>query len=218
MIKSLTLTVPVVGSPDATTLSPVPDLLKLVGTHPDMLYGLHGSTSSKQPVLSAAFAEADKDGRLTNKTDMFYLVDMTIRAPEDALEGDQVMAAHLSPEMLGKAPFINPRRMLADAAVDLGELWFEYAKKEFGLRAVTKADVKWESPPSFMQAFPTIAANIFKHYPKLRCLMMPMETKLLPDGKNVSWVGVTPRSKAKSNKLEAEVRYKGHIKVNLKME
>lgn len=216
LIKSLTLTVPVVDSPDVSILSPTSDLLKLVGTHPDMLYGLHGSTSSKQPVLSAAFALADQGGQLTAQKSMFYLIDMTFRAPENIADSDQVFAAHLAPEMLNKAPFINPRRLLADAGVRLGELWFECAKKEFGLRHATKADVKWESPASYMLAYPTVVDGVFKHFPKLRCLMMPMETKLLPAGKNVCWVGVSPRSKAKTNKVEAEVRYKGHIKVNLK--
>lgn len=217
MTKSLCLTVPVVAANDATVLTPAPTALKLVGAQRDMLYGLHGSTSSKQPVLSAAFSEADRKGRLSEQKDTFYLIDMTIRGPEDTGADDAVLYGHLQANMLDKVPFIMPRRMSVEAATELGELWFECAKKEFGLRKVTK-DVNWLQPASFMLAFPTIVGSVFKHFPKLRCMLLPMQTELLPEGKNVCWVGVSPVSKAKANKVEAEVRYKGHIKVNLKME
>lgn len=218
MTKSLCLTVPVVAANDATVLTPAPTWLQLVGTHPDMLYGLHGSTASKQPVLSAAFAQADRKGLLSDHKETFYLIDMTFRGPDDGGVDDPVLYGHLPADMLDKAPFIMPRRMSVDAATELGELWFTSAKKEFGLRKVTKEDVNWVQPSSFMMAFPTIVETVFKKLPKLRCMLMPMQTELLPEGKNVCWVGVSPASKTKTNKVEAEVRYKAHIKVNLKLE
>jgi hypothetical protein len=218
LTKSLCLTVPVVDANDVDVLTPGPEWLKLVGTHPEMLYGLHGSTASKQPVLSAAFAEADKKGHLTDQKEMFYLIDLTYRAPEGLSDEDPMLYGHLPANMLKKAPFIVARRLSADAAVELGELWYKCAKEEFGLRKVAKEEVNWAQPASYMMAFPTVVAGIFKQLPKLRCLLMPMETQLLPVGKNVCWVGVSPRSKTKANKVEAEVRYKAHIKVNLKLE
>jgi hypothetical protein len=224
------LTVPVIAPPGVTSITPVPDAMKLVGMHPDLMYGFHGSTTSKQPFLSGALQEADSKGRISNGLDVFYMVDITCRAPDSY--DDKLLYGQLPLEKLGKVPFLVGRRLSTDAAAELGKLWYKWAKAVarardipvndldhwaqplFGPRKGPKTEVNWDQPLSYMLAYPELAAKVFEEFPKTRCLLMPMRTKLMPAGRDICWVGVIP--KAKASKVEADVRLKSDIRVDLK--
>lgn len=214
LTKSICLTVPVVGENDAKVITPEPTVMKLVGAHPSMLYGFHGSTASKQPLLSAAYAAANKKERLTNKLDTYYLVDMTFRSPESFASEQHLLYGQLPPELLKKTPFIVARRLSAEAAYDLGKIWQECAKQEHGLNKVRKPEINWSLPADYMVAFPDVVDHVFAELPKLQCLLMPMRSLIMPAGSEPCTVGVA--RKATANKVEAEVRFRADVKVNLK--
>jgi len=95
----MVLTTPVVAENDAAVLTPVADWMQLLGTHPDLLYGFHGSTSTKQPFLTSAYDAADKKGALTKREQTFYLIDLTYRAPDRA-ESPSLLYGQLPPHLL----------------------------------------------------------------------------------------------------------------------
>jgi hypothetical protein len=208
------LTIPVVAPNDATVITPEPTWMKLVGTDPSLLYGFHGSTASKQPLLSAAYAAADKKEKLSRHVETFYLVDMTYRAPEAFADDQHLLYGQLPAHVLDKTPFIVSRRLSTESAYDLGQIWLDCVKQEHGLRKVKSANINWAQAAEYMMGFPQMAAHVFDRLPKLKCILMPMRTHVMPAGQNVCWVGVAP--KAKASKVEAEVRYKPNIAVNLK--
>lgn len=187
--------------------------MHLVGSIPEMIYGFHGSAASKQPYLSAAYASADMKGELSNRKKGFYLIDITYRSPE-SFSDQESLYGQLPVRLLASTPFIVAKRLSSETAFDLGHVWMECAKEKHGLRKVKGTDVDWTSPSSFMLAFPDVVDLVFEKFPKLRCMLMPMRTKLLPEGENICLVGVAP--KARSAKAEASVRLKPLIKVNLK--
>lgn len=212
LAKAMNLTIPVVAPNDATVITPEPDWMKLTGTDPEMLYGFHGSAAAKQPFLSAAYAAADKKGALTQQKETFYLVDMTYRTPENF--NNELLYGQLPADQLKKTPFLVGRRLTTECAYDLGKIWVDCAVKKYGLRKVSSADLNMSQASSYMLEFPEAVGMVFEQLPKLRLILMPMRTKLLPAGQDLCWVGVAP--KAKANKVEAEVRYKANVKVNLK--
>lgn len=213
MTKSMVLTTPVVAANDATTLTPVADWMQLVGAHPDLLYGFHGSTSTKQPFLTTAYDAADKKGALTKREQTFYLVDLTYRAPDPA-ESQSLLYGQLPPHLLDKTPFIVSRRLSTESAHDLGQIWLEEARQIVGTRKIKASNVNWSQPASYMLEFPEVAAEIFKRLPALRCMLMPMRMRPMPPGADVCWVGVAPKASAQKN-AEADVRYKPDVKIDL---
>lgn len=213
MTKSMVLTTPVVAANDATTLAPVSEWMQLLGTHPDLLYGFHGSTSTKQPFLTTAYDAADKKGVLTKREETFYLIDLTYRAPELA-ESQSLLYGQLPPHLLDKTPFIVSRRLSTESAHDLGQIWLEEARQVAGTRRIKASNVNWSQPTSYMLEFPMVAAAIFKRLPQLRCMLMPMRMRPMPPGADVCWVGVAPKADAQKN-AEADVRYKPDVKVDL---
>lgn len=212
MTKSLCLTTPVVGENDAAIVTPTSEWMHLEGTHPDLIYGFHGSTTSKQPFLSSAYDAADKKGVLTKRKLTFYLVDLTYRAPEPS-DSQSLLYGQLPSNLLEKTPFIVSRRLSAEAAQDLGELWMEIARDQVGVRKINDADVNWAQPASYMLAFPQVAPEIFRRMPLLRCLLMPMRMKTMPAGSDICLVGVAPKSNTKG--VLADVRFKPDVKVDL---
>ncbi|WP_456129224.1 hypothetical protein [Janthinobacterium lividum] len=205
------LTTPVVAENDATMLAPIANWMQLIGTHPDLLYGFHGSTSSKQPFLSAAFDAADKSGELTRRELTFYLIDLTYRAPEPG--ESQTLYGQLPPHLLDKTPFIVSRRLSTESSYDLGQMWLEEAREMVGVRKIKSSSVNWAQASSYMLEFPEVAAAIFKRLPLLRCMLMPMRMTKMPAGADVCWVGVAPKSAAMD--VKADVRYKPEVKVDL---
>ena len=161
------------------------------------------------------YPSADKKGKLTKQEETFYLIDMAYRIQEGHLE-EQQLSGQLPAEMLEKTPFLVARRLSTECAFDLGQIWLDCVKQEHGLRRVKSADVNWSQATSYMMEFPEVAAAVFDRLPKLRVILMPMRTRLLPAGQDVCWVGAV--SKAKAKLAEAEVRLKPHIKVNLKFD
>lgn len=212
MTKSLCLTTPVVASNDATVLTPTAEWMHLAGTHKDLLYGFHGSTTSKQPFLSAAYDAADKKGKLTKRELTFYLIDLTYRAPEQA-ESQSLLYGQLPSHLLDKTPFIVSRRLSTETAYDLGLMWQEEARDLVGLRKLKAANVNWSQPNSYMLEFPEVAAQIFKRLPLLKCMLMPMRMTTMSAGTDICLVGVAP--KAEANNVAADVRYKTDVKVDL---
>jgi hypothetical protein len=186
--------------------------MHLVGTHHDLIYGFHGSTSSKQPFLSAAYDAADKKGKLTKRELTFYLIDLTYRAPEPS-DSQSLLYGSLPPHLLDKTPFIVSRRLSTDSAHDLGQIWQEEARDLFGLRKIKSSNVNWSQPSSYMLEFPEVAPQIFKRLPFLRCMLMPMRMKIMPAGADTCLVGVAPRSQAAE--ASADVRYKPDVVVDL---
>lgn len=213
LTKSMVLTTPVVAANDATILTPVSDWTQLLGTHPDLLYGFHGSTSTKQPFLTSAYDAADKKGALTKREQTFYLIDLTYRAPNPA-ESQSLLYGQLPPHLLDKTPFIVSRRLSTESAHDLGQIWLEEARDLVGTRKIKAANVNWSQPSSYMLEFPEVAAEIFKRLPALHCMLMPMRMRSMPPGAEVCWVGVAPKASAQKNAL-ADVRYKPDVKVDL---
>lgn len=209
--KSLCLTTPVVAENDAKNLVPTADWTCLAGTHPELIYGFHGSTSSKQPFLAAAYEAADKKGKLTRRELTFYLVDLTYRAPDS--ETQTLLYGQLPPHLLDKTPFIMSRRLSTDSAHDLGQIWQEEARGLLGLRKIKAANVNWSQPSSYMLEFPEVAAQIFKRLPLLRCMLMPMRMTAMSAGSDVCLVGVAPKADAKD--VMADVRYKADVTVDL---
>jgi hypothetical protein len=207
LTKSVCLTTPVVAANDATILTPTAEWMHLAGTHEDLLYGFHGSTSSKQPFLSAAYDAADTKRELT-----FYLIDLTYRAPEPA-KSQSSLYGQLPADLLDKAPFIVSRRLSAESAHDLGLIWQEEARDLVGLRKVKASNVNWSQPNSYMLEFPEVAAQIFKRLPLLKCMLMPMRMTTMPAGSDICLVGVAPKADAKG--VGADVRYKPDVKVDL---
>jgi len=212
LTKSLCLTTPVVAENDATVLTPTSDWMHLAGTHPDLLYGYHGSTSSKQPFLSAAYEAADKKGKLTKRELTFYLVDLTYKAPEPS-DSQSLLYGQLPAHLLEKTPFIVSRRLSTESAHDLGQIWQEAARDLVGLRKIKAANVNWSQPQSYMLEFPEVAVEIFKRLPLLRCMLMPMRMTTMPAGADVCLVGVAPKADAKA--VAADVRFKPDVKVDL---
>lgn len=212
MTKSLCLTTPVVAENDASVLTPSAEWMHLVGTHQDLIYGFHGSTSSKQPFLSAAYDAADKKGKLTKRELTFYLIDLTYRAPEPS-DSQSLLYGQLPSHLLDKTPFIVSRRLSTDSAHDLGQIWQEEARDLMGLRKVKASNVNWSQPASYMLEFPEVAPQIFKRLPLLRCMLMPMRMKIMPAGADTCLVGVAP--KAQAMEAGADVRYKPDVKVDL---
>jgi hypothetical protein len=186
--------------------------MHLAGTHDDLLYGFHGSTSSKQPYLSAAYDAADKKGKLTKRELTFYLVDLTYRAPEST-ESQSLLYGQLPSHLLDKTPFIVSRRLSTETAHDLGQIWQEEARDLLGLRKVKASNVNWSQPNSYMLEFPEVAAQIFKRLPLLKCMLMPMRMTTMSTGSDVCLVGVAPKADAKD--VTADVRYKPDVKVDL---
>lgn len=213
MTKSMVLTTPVVAANDAATLAPVADWMQLVGPHPDLLYGFHGSTSTKQPFLTTAYDAADKKGTLTKREQTFYLVDLTYRAP-DPTESQSLLYGQLPPHLLDKTPFIVSRRLSTESAYDLGQIWLAEAREIVGTRKIKASNVNWSQPASYMLEFPEVAAEIFKRLPALRCMLMPMRMRPMPPGADVCWVGVAPKASAQKH-AQADVRYKPDVKVDL---
>lgn len=213
MTKSMVLTTPVVAENDAAVLTPVADWMQLLGTHPDLLYGFHGSTSTKQPFLTSAYDAADKKGALTKREQTFYLIDLTYRAPDRA-ESPSLLYGQLPPHLLDKTPFIVSRRLSTESAHDLGQIWLEEAREIVGTRRIKASNVNWSQPSSYMLEFPEVAAEIFKRLPLLHCMLMPMRMRPMPAGADICWVGVAPKVHAKKN-AEADVRYKPGVKVDL---
>lgn len=213
MTKSMVLTTPVVAENDATILSPISDWMQLLGTHPDLLYGFHGSTSTKQPFLTSAYDAADKKGVLTKREETFYLIDLTYRAPEPA-ESQSLLYGQLPAHLLDKTPFIVSRRLSTESAHDLGQIWLEETRQIVGTRRIKASNVNWSQPSSYMLEFPEVAAEIFKRLPLLHCMLIPMRMKLMPTGADVCWVGVAPKGDAQKN-AAADVRYKPDVKVDL---
>jgi len=209
----MVLTTPVVAENDATALTPVSDWMQLLGTHPDLLYGFHGSTSTKQPFLTSAYDAADKKGALTKREQTFYLIDLTYRAPNPA-ESQSLLYGQLPPHLLDKTPFIVSRRLSTESAHDLGQIWLEEARQIVGTRRIKASNVNWSQPSSYMLEFPEVAVEIFKRLPLLHCMLMPMRMRLMPAGADVCWVGVAPKGDAQKN-AEADVRYKPSVKVDL---
>lgn len=212
MTKSLCLTTPVVAANDASVLTPTAEWMHLAGIHPDLIYGYHGSTSSKQPFLSGAYDAADKKGKLTKRELTFYLIDLTYRAPEPS-DAQSLLYGQLPPHLLDKTPFIVSRRLATDTAHDLGQIWQEEARDLVGLRKLKAANVNWSQPSSYMLEFPEVAAQIFKRLPLLRCMLMPMRMTTMPAGSDICLVGVAPKSDTKG--VVADVRYKPDVKVEL---
>lgn len=212
MRVSICLTVPVVGPNDATVLRPEPDAMKLVGTDPSLLYGFHGATPAKLGYLSAAYKEADKAGDIDSGRCSFYLVDLTYRAPE-GFEHPNILFSTLPPALLDSTPFITARRLSIDAMSMMGKLWRECATKRFGAEKVKAEDVNWAQSADYMVKFPEVAADIFERLPKLRCMLMPMRTQLLPPGEDVVVVGVAPKAQAPG--VEAGVRLRPNVQVDL---
>ncbi|MBY0242561.1 MAG: hypothetical protein K2X55_24935 [Burkholderiaceae bacterium] len=212
MTKSLCLTTPVVAPNESTVLAPTAEWMHLAGTHTDLLYGFHGSTTSKQPFLSAAYDAADKKGKLTKRELTFYLIDLTYRAPESA-ESQSLLYGQLPPHLLDKTPFIVSRRLSTETAHDLGLMWQEEARDLFGLRKLKAANVNWSQPSSYMLEFPEVAAQIFKRLPLLKCMLMPMRMTTMSAGSDICLVGVAPKAEAKG--VKADVRYKPDVKVDL---
>ena len=186
--------------------------MHLAGTHKDLLYGFHGSTSSKQPFLSAAYDAADKKGKLTKRELTFYLIDLTYRAPELA-DSQSLLYGQLPPHLLEKTPFIVSRRLSTETAHDLGLMWQEEARDLVGLRKLKASNVNWSQPSSYMLEFPEVAAQIFKRLPLLKCMLMPMRMTTMSAGADVCLVGVAPKADAKG--VAADVRYKPDVKVDL---
>jgi len=209
----MVLTTPVVAENDATILSPISDWMQLLGTHPDLLYGFHGSTSTKQPFLTSAYDAADKKGVLTKREETFYLIDLTYRAPEPA-ESQSLLYGQLPAHLLDKTPFIVSRRLSTESAHDLGQIWLEETRQTVGTRRIKASNVNWSQPSSYMLEFPEVAAEIFKRLPLLHCMLIPMRMKLMPTGADVCWVGVAPKGDAQKN-AAADVRYKPDVKVDL---
>jgi len=212
LTKSLCLTTPVVAPNDATVLTPTSEWMHLAGTHKDLIYGFHGSTSSKQPFLSASYDAADKKGKLTKRELTFYLIDLTYRATESA-ESQSLLYGQLPPHLLDKTPFIVSRRLGTETAHDLGLIWQEEACNLVGLRKVKSSKVNWSQPNSYMLAFPEVAAEIFKRLPLLKCMLMPMRMTTMSAGSDICLVGVAPKADAKD--VAADVRYKPDVKVDL---
>lgn len=210
MTKSLCLTIPVVDDLNATSLVPQSKWMALDGTIPSMLYGFHGSTSSKQPFLSAAYEAADAKGDLSQQKKAFYLIDMTYRAPASYTETSSLYG-QLPVRLLEETPFIAARRLSIEAAFELGKIWQECVKEKHGLRKAVGAAVNWGQAMEYMLAYPDVVDLVFEKLPKLQCMLMPMKTRLLPDA--ACLVGVAP--KAKASAAEAEVRLKPHVKVDL---
>lgn len=210
----MVLTTPVVAANDATALAPVSEFMQLLGTHPELLYGFHGSTSTKQPFLTSAYDAADKKGALTKREQTFYLIDLTYRAPDPA-ESQSLLYGQLPAHLLDKTPFIVSRRLSTESAHDLGQMWLEEARQIVGTRRIKAANVNWSQPASYMLEFPDVAAEIFKRLPALHVMLMPMRMKAMPPGADVCWVGVAPKMDAVKN-AEADVRYKPDVKVDLK--
>lgn len=208
--KSLVITIPVVNSVNATSLSPNPKWMGLEGVLPTMLYGFHGSTSSKQPYLSAAYGAADVNGELSDQSKAFYLIDITYRCPDSYTETDSLYG-QLPVRLLEETPFLVSRRLSQEAAYELGLIWQQCAKQKHGLRKVVGADVNWSQPMEYMLAFPNVVDLVFERLPNLQCILMPMKSNLLPD--STCLIGVSP--KAKADLASAEVRFKHHIKVDL---
>jgi hypothetical protein len=208
----LCLTTPVVASNDASILAPTAEWMYLAGIHKDLLYGFHGSTSSKQPFLSAAYDAADKKGKLTKRELTFYLIDLTYRAPELA-DSQSLLYGQLPPHLLDKTPFIVSRRLSTETAHDLGLMWQEEARDLFGVRKLKASNVNWSQPSSYMLEFPEVAAQIFKRLPLLKCMLMPMRMTTMPAGADICLVGVAPKADAEG--VAADVRYKPDVKVDL---
>lgn len=209
----MVLTTPVVAANDAAILAPVADWMQLVGAHADLLYGFHGSTSTKQPFLTTAYDAADKKGTLTKREQTFYLVDLTYRAP-DPTESQSLLYGQLPPHLLDKTPFIVSRRLSTESAHDLGQIWLAEAREIVGTRKIKASNVNWSQPASYMLEFPEVAAEIFKCLPALRCMLMPMRMRPMPPGADVCWVGVAPKVSAQKH-AQADVRYKPDVKVDL---
>lgn len=209
----MVLTTPVVAENDVTSLAPVADWMQLVGTHPDLLYGFHGSTSTKQPFLSTVYDAADKKGKLAKRELTFYLIDVTYRAPDQG-NSQSLLYGQLPPHLLDKTPFIVSRRLSTESAHDLGQIWLEEARDLVGTRKIKASNVNWSQASSYMLEFPEVAARIFVRLPALRCMLMPMRMKPMPPGADVCWVGVAPKADAIKN-AEADVRYKPDVKVDL---
>lgn len=209
----MVLTIPVVAEPGTQVLTPTSEWMKLVGAQDELLYGFHGSTATKQPFLSGVYEAADKKGALSDHRSTFYLVDMTYRAPEVG-EDEQYLYGQLPAHLLTKTPFIIGRRLATETAFDLGQLWQTIAKDIYGLRKVAAADINWTKAEAYMLEFPEVASSLFAKLPKLKCILMPMRTKIMPVGQDICWVGVAPKSKA--SKVDAEVRHKPGVRVDLK--
>jgi len=213
LTKSMVLTTPVVAENDATSLAPIADWMQLVGTHPDLIYGFHGSTSTKQPFLTAVYDAADKKGKLGKRELTFYLIDLTYRAPDPA-DSQSLLYGQLPPHLLDKTPFIVSRRLSTESAHDLGQIWLEEARDLVGTRKIKSSNVNWSQASSYMLEYPEVAARIFQRLPLLRCMLMPMRMRPMPPGADVCWVGVAPKADAVKN-AEADVRYKPDVKVDL---
>lgn len=186
--------------------------MHLAGIHKDLLYGFHGSTSSKQPFLSAAYDAADKKGKLTKRELTFYLIDLTYRAPELA-DSQSLLYGQLPPHLLDKTPFIVSRRLSTETAHDLGLMWQEETRDLVGVRKLKASNVNWSQPSSYMLEFPEVAAQIFKRLPLLKCMLMPMRMTTMPAGADICLVGVAPKADAED--VAADVRYKPDVKVDL---
>lgn len=212
MTKSVCLTTPVVAPNDATILTPTAEWMHLAGTHKDLLYGFHGSTSSKQPFLSAAYDAADKKGKLTKRELTFYLIDLTYRVSEPE-ESQSALYGQLPPHLLDQTPFIVSRRLTAETAYDLGLMWQEEARDLVGLRKIKASKVNWSQPNSYMLEYPEVAAQMFKRLPLLKCILMPMRMTTMSAGSDICLVGVAPKAEAKG--VAADVRYKPDVKVDL---
>lgn len=184
--------------------------MALEKTIPGMLYGFYGSTSSKQPFLSAAYDAADAKGELSLKKKGYYLVDLTYRAPASFTHTESLYG-QFPAELLHETPFIVARRLSSEAALDLGRIWQDCVKRKHGLRRATSGKVDWSSAMNYMLAFPDVVDLVFEELPNVQCILMPMKTRLLPDAACI--VGVAP--KANPDLAEAEVRLKPSIQVDL---
>lgn len=206
MTKSVYLTVPVIADPNPKILVPTPEFMGLEDTTDTLLYGFHGSPNTKAAALNIAYNKSQEMGK------KFYLVDLLFKAPESFDESTLMGSLHK--DMLQKVPFLFTKRISRAAAVELGEMWYEWAVAAYGPKKVNAADVDWEESMSYIPAFPLLADRLFEVFPKLRCAVLPL--RLMGATSSLTWVGVSLKGKAHRWVDAAEVRMQPEITVKLK--